>query len=131
MSAETFVLTSVGQVHRFAGWLARLTFEKPWRVTIERMEPRARVDQEAVLRGMERKIAEFTGHEPDEVHDVMLARHYGTVVVDLGHGRKLERPARRTRTGENKLSETEMREHMRFVEAFASTELGLDVGSRR
>lgn len=122
MSAETFLLTNVGQVRRFVMWLGRLSFDKPWKVTIQRVERGSTVEQEAVLRGKERQIAEFTGHDPDEIHDEMLAQHYGTEQVG-----KLIRPARRTRTGPNPLTAGEMGDHIRFVEAFAARELGMSL----
>lgn len=127
MSAETFILTNAGAAVRFIGFLRSLRFDKPWKVTIQRIEPGARVDQEAVLRGKERRIADYTGHDAEEVHDMMLARHFGTETVDLGNGKQLVRPARRTRSGSNPLNESEMRQHMRFVETFGATELGLDM----
>lgn len=125
MSRETVVLTHAMSARRLITRLLGLTFEKPWRITIERVDGRARTDQEAVLRGKERIIADHTGHDPDEVHEQMLSRHYGTVTIDLGNGKTMDRPARRTRTGDNPLSPQEMTDHIRWVEAFASTELGL------
>lgn len=127
---ETFVVSTASEIRRFVAWLGARSFKYALQITVKRVDREAGVDQEAVLRGMERRIADFTGHEPDEVHDEMLARHYGTVEVDLGGGKKLVRPARRTRTGENSLGRAEMQQHMRFVEAFAARELGLQVGRR-
>jgi hypothetical protein len=120
--SDTFILGNVGQVRRFIAWLGGLTFDKPWKVTVERIEPGSSIEQECVLRGIEKAIADFTGHDKEEVHEMMLARHYGVEEVDLGNGQKLVRP-RRTRTGTNPLKHPEMREHMRFVEA-VGRELG-------
>lgn len=122
--SDTYILANANQVRRFTAWLGRLTFDKPWKVTIERIEPGSSIEQECVLRGMEKAISEFTGHDKEEVHEMMLARHYGTEEVDLGNGQKLVRPARRTRTGANPLKYPEMREHMRFVEA-----VGREIGA--
>lgn len=121
-TAETFVLANVGQVRRFVMWLGRLSFDKPWKVTIQQVSRGSTVEQEAVLRGKERQIAEFTGHDPDEIHEQMLADHYGTEQVG-----KLIRPARRTRTGPNSLNAAEMSDHIRWVEAFAARELGMSL----
>lgn len=125
MSRETIILTHGVSARRLIQRLMGLTFEKPWKITIEQVTGRARTSQEAVLRGKERIIADYTGHDPDEVHEQMLARHYGTIDVDLGNGRTWSRPARRTRTGDNPLSPAEMSQHIMFVEAFGATELGL------
>lgn len=128
--SETFIIANAGHVRRLIAWFGRISFDnRPWKVTVQRIEPGAGTDQEAVLRGMERQIAEFTGNDPDTVHETLLAKHYGTEKIELA-GAVLTRPARRTRTGEHKLSRSEMRDHMRFVEAFAAAELGLDVGGR-
>ena len=127
MTRETIILGHATAARRLIMRLMGLTFDRPWKVTIERVEPGAGTDQEAVLRGKERSIAEFTGHDPDEVHEEMLARHYGTEEVDLGGGRILIRPARRTRTGPKKLNRSEMGDHIRYVEAFAARELGLEL----
>ncbi len=125
MSRETIILSHGVSARRFIQRLMGLTFDRPWKITLEQVTGRARTDQEAVLRGKERIISEFTGQDMEDVHDLMLARHYGTERVELGGGKYMERPARRTRTGENPLSPQEMREHITFVEAFGATELGL------
>lgn len=123
MSGDVFLLSNVGQVRRFMAWLTGLSFDKAWKVTVERIERGSSIEQECVLRGMEKAIADFTGHDKDEVHEMMLARHYGTEDIDLGNGQKLVRPKRRTRTGTDPLKHPEMAEHMRFVEA-VGRELG-------
>lgn len=128
MRAETFILGQASDLRRVIAFVNRITFDgRPWKVTIERVEPGAGTDQEAVLRGMERQIAEHTGNDPEDVHDALLRKHYGVEKVEIG-GAVLERPARRTRTGRNKLKRSEMHDHLRYVEAFAAAELGLQVG---
>jgi hypothetical protein len=121
MSGETYVISNIGSLKRFIAWLWTLDFSKPWMFTVKRVEPGASVELEAVLRGKERLISEFTGHDMEEIHDAMLIRHYGKETIILKDGTEWERPARRTRTGKNKLSYSETVEHVRFVEAFGAT----------
>lgn len=127
MSAEVFIVQHAVDLRRFIAWCGRLTFERGWKISVERLTPRARVDQEAVLRGKERQISEFTGQDPDDIHERMLVLHYGTDRVEVGNGQIWERPARRTRTGPNPLNEDEMRDHIRYVESFAASELGMSL----
>lgn len=130
MREQVFIVQHGVHMRRLFAWLGQLTFERGWKITVERLNPKARVDQEAVLRGKERTIALETDNDAEAVHDRMLAMHYGTERIELGEGRFWERPARRTRTGKNPLSQDEMRDHILFVEAFAARELGLNLKGR-
>lgn len=127
MSTESYVIDSISSLRRFMDWLRQLDFRKPWIISIKRLEPGASVEQEAVLRGKERLISQFTGHDMEEVHDEMLIRHYGKKTITFRDGTTMEMPARRTRTGKDKLGYSEMLEHIRFVEAFGAAELGLQM----
>lgn len=122
-----YVVKSASSLATLLQGLRHIDFSKQWLITIKRLEPGSSYEQECVLRGMEDKIAKFTGEDPDDVHENMLCMHYGTESVELHGGRIIQRPLRRTRTGKNKLGHSEMTEHMRYVEAFASRELGLQV----
>lgn len=123
---ETIYLRSGADVLRFFAFLKRLTFATPWKVTLERVERRARVDQEAVLRGFERAICEHTGQDIPTIHDELLMMRWGVKEHVCRDGTVMRVPARRTRTGDNPLNESEMREHMRFVEAEARS-MGVDL----
>lgn len=112
---------------QLVAWLRTIDYTKPWLITIERLEPGSSYEQQCVLRGKEAKISAHTGEDPDDVHDRLLCMHYGTEELDLGNGKIIERPARRTRTGRNPLGYSEMTEHMRYVDAFASRFLGIVV----
>lgn len=128
MSGETYVVDSIAALRRLIETVLRnLDFRKPWAVTVKRIEPGASVELEAVLRGKERLISQETGHDMEEIHDEMLIRHYGKKTITFRDGSTMEVPARRTRTGTNKLAYSEMVEHIRFVEAFGASELGLQM----
>lgn len=124
---EVFIVRSATDLLHMFAFGRSISFKRPWKVIWQEIDRVAGVDQEAVLRGKERKIAQHTGQDPDEVHEEMLIRHYGSETVDLGNGVTWTRPARRTRTGPNPLTRSEMVEHTRYVEAFAASFLGIVV----
>jgi hypothetical protein len=126
MSGETYVVDSIASLRRLIDWLRTLDFRKPWSITVKRIEPGASVELEAVLRGKERLIADFTGHDMEEIHEEMLIRHYGKRTITFTDGTTREVPARRTRTGKDKLAYSEMVQHIRFVEAFGA-QLGIQM----
>lgn len=123
MSSDPIILTNATAARRLIQRLMSLTFERPWKVTIERVVGGRTVEQNAVLRGMERTIAEFVGEDPDAMHEILLARRFGTVEISLGEGRTMQRPARRS----SDLNRTEMADYLRWVEAFAARELALEL----
>lgn len=127
MSSDTYVVDNQMSLGRLLKWLATLDYRKAWRITVERLEPKAGVDQEAVLRGKEAKIAEFTGDTPAFVHDWLLYLNWGGQIYFPRPGVYFVVPDRRTRTGENPLRRSEMTRHIQFVEAFAAMECGLQV----
>lgn len=128
MREQTFVIGSAWQaLSQVIPFVKRLTFEKPWRITFQLVEPGSTLDQQATLRGIEQKICDHTGEDMPRVHDELLCRHYGTEQIDLGNGNIHVRPARRTRTGPNPLSESEMQEHIEYVRAFAASECGIEL----
>lgn len=124
---DTYVISNIAALKRFIAWLWTLDFSKPWAFQVKRVEPGASVELEAVLRGIERQISEFTGNDMETVHDEMLILHYGAETIKLRDGSTLRRPSRRTRTGPNKLSYSEMVQHIRWVEAFAASDLGMNL----
>jgi hypothetical protein len=123
VSADTFVIGSASQVGRFVLFLKSLTFERPWKVTIERVEPRRSIPQNDKLRAMEREIAQTTGHDPDELHEILLARHFGTQRVELGGGKFINRPALRS----SDLTRAQMGDYITWVHAFAAEHLGMEL----
>lgn len=127
MSGDVYVISNIAALKRFIAWLWTLDFSKPWAFQVKRVEPGASVELEAVLRGKERQISEFTGNDMETVHDEMLALHYGVETLTLRNGDVMRRPARRTRTGANKLSYSEMVQHIRWVEGFAASDLGMSL----
>lgn len=124
---DSYVIDNPTTLARLVRWLGTLDFKRTWRITVERIEPKSGVDQEAVLRGKEAKIAAFTGDTPAFIHDWLLYLHYGGELYFPRPGVYFVVPYRRTRTGENPLRRSEMTDHLRFVDAWAAMECGMVV----
>lgn len=123
MSAETFVVGSAAQLGRLVLLLRRMTFERPWKVTLERVEPRRSIPQNDKLRAMERQIAEHCGYAVDELHEILLAARFGTKEIRFRSGVLMERPARRS----SELTRQEMADYITWVQAFAAQHLGMEL----
>jgi hypothetical protein len=120
---ETFHLTHAQAARRLIMRLMGLTFDRPWKVTIERIDSTRTLDQNAKWRAMVRDIAEHTGEDPDRMHEVLLAERFGTERVELGNGKHMDRPARRS----SELTKQEMADLITWGQAFAARVLGLEL----
>jgi hypothetical protein len=122
---QTYFLSSGVNVLRAIAALKQLTFgpKRGYVITIEPVEPHHTDAQRKKLRAMEGEIAEHTGNDPDELHEILLARRFGIEEVNLGNGKVLHRPARRS----SDLSRSEMGDFITWVQAFAAREAGLEL----
>lgn len=68
MSAETFHLRSASQVGSFVLFLRRLTFDRPWRVTIERVDEHGSEGQRKKIRAIVGEMAMHSGEEAELRH---------------------------------------------------------------
>lgn len=123
MRQETFVLQHAHAARRLIQRLMGMTFDRPWKVTIEPVTGGRTVDQNAKWRAIVRDIAEFTGEDAEDMHEILLARRFGIEEVKLGQGRTMQRPARRS----SDLSKAEMADLITWGQAFAARELGLEL----
>jgi hypothetical protein len=125
MRVQTYFLGSGLNVLRAIAALKQLTFagKRQWVMTLEPVEPHHSDAQRKKLRAMEGELAEHTGNDSDELHEILLARRFGIEEVNLGGGTMLHRPARRT----SDLSRSEMAEYITWVQAFAAREAGLEL----
>jgi hypothetical protein len=124
MSAETFVLTHVGQVRRLGQYLLQsLTFMggRAWCVTLERVDPKSTYGQMKLLRAIEGEMAKHVGEEREELHEILLAHRFGTKRIELVKGCFIERPARRT----SELSREDMSKYIDWVKERAAA-VGLE-----
>jgi hypothetical protein len=122
---QTYFLGSGVQVLRAIAALKQLTFgpKRGYVVTIETVEPHHTDAQRRKLRAMEGELAQHTGNDPDELHEILLARRFGIEEVALGDGKVLHRPRRRT----SDLGRTEMADYITWLQAFAVREAGLEL----
>lgn len=123
MNAQTFFVQHAVHMRRLVSFLGGLTYERGWTVKVERYDPKRSLQQNDKLRATERDIAEFTGHDMDDLHEILLAKRFGTERLDLGGGKFMERPARRS----SSLSKSEMADYITWVQAFAARELGMEL----
>lgn len=122
MSAQTYLIANPVHARDMIARIGTLqvTPQHRWLVTIERLAEKRTNDQNSKLRAMERDIGAHVGHDPDEIHEILLAKRFGTKVVEAA-GHRWERPAKRS----SDLSKQEMAEYITWVQAFAATELGV------
>lgn len=125
MRVQTYYLGSGVQVLRAIAALKQLTFgpKRQFVMTLEPIEPHHTDAQRRKLRAMEGELGAHTGMDPDELHEILLARRFGIEEVELGAGKVLHRPSRRS----SDLSRGEMGDYIVWVQAFAASEAGLEL----
>ena len=98
MSEQRFLLQTPQHRARLLAEIGQLQFRKGrgYMVVFEPIDMNTVAGQKRRLRSIEREICDHTGHDMEEVHERLLARKYGTKEVDLGNGRTMHQPARRS-----------------------------------
>lgn len=115
---QTYFIGSGLQVMRAIAALKQLTFgpKLGWVMTLERVDPHHTDAQRRKLRAIEGELARHTGHDPDELHEILLAGKFGTKEIRVRGALLFERPARRS----SDLTRSEMAEYITWVQAFAA-----------
>jgi hypothetical protein len=92
---------------------------------VEVGEPREQrsVSQNSRLWALHSLAAKETGHTADELHELMLAKFFGTKQIEV-KGATVSVPAKRSSTREK----AEFREFLEQVENFYASELGIWLG---
>lgn len=72
---------------------------------------------------MHQLASKETGYTPDELHELMLCKFFGTKTIEMG-GKTLEVPAKRSSARDKQ----EFREFLDNVESFYASELGVWLG---
>ena len=118
---KTFVLADDAQRQRFKLWLDR----QPLPLQVEAGEPREQrtSDQNRRLWKLHQLAAKATGYSPDELHELMLCKHFGVREMKVG---ALSRPIPLKRSSAR--DKREFSEFMEFVESFYAAELGVWLG---
>jgi hypothetical protein len=117
-----FLITTADQRDRLFLFLSKR--ELPMQVDVgEPREPRS-VSQNSRLWALHSLASRETGYTPDELHELCLAKFFGTKEIEVG-GVKREVPAKRS-SARNK---QEFREFLDNVENWYAAELGVWLGS--
>lgn len=97
--------------------IAKLGTDHAWRVTVEEYKPRRSNQQNAYLWGVAYRIIceTFEGWRPDDVHEYMLGRHFGTETIETMRGTEVV-PIRRS----SKLNKQEFSDYVAHVQEIAS-----------
>lgn len=98
MSELRFLLQTPMHASRLIAHIGQMQYraDRGFMVTFEPINLASVAGQKTRLRAVEREICEHTGHDMEEVHERLLARRFGTEQVELGNGKTMDRPARRS-----------------------------------
>ena len=116
-----FLITTADQRDRLFLFLSKR--ELPIQVDVgEPREPRS-LSQNNRLWALHTMASGVTGYTPEELHELALARHFGTKEINVGGFSKIV-PIKRSSTREKK----EFHEFLEATEAFYAAELGIWLG---
>ena len=115
---KSFVIESPDQLARLLQFLARR--EIPMQVDVGPVRQQRSVSANSRLWALHQMASRETGYTPDELHELMLCKFFGTKEVEV-KGVKMTVPAKRSSTREK----AEFREFMDNVENFYASELGV------
>jgi len=97
--------------------------ELPFQVDVGEIREQRSTLQNSRLWALHQLASKETGYAPDELHELMLCKFFGTKEVELGGIRRTV-PLKRSSTRER----AEFREFMDSVETFYASELGVWLG---
>lgn len=121
MNERTFRIEDDLQQQRLQQFLG--TRKPPFQVDFGPIREQRTVSQNSRLWALHQLAANATGHTPDELHDMMLCKFFGTKEIEVG-GLKFSVPAKRSSTREKQ----EFRQFLDNVENFYASELGVWLG---
>lgn len=119
--AKTFAIESEGQRQRLVQFLS--SRKPPFQCDVGPIRVQRTIPQNSRLWALHQLASKETGYTPDELHELMLCKFFGTKVVEVA-GVKREVPAKRSSAREKK----EFREFLDAVETFYASELGVWLG---
>lgn len=121
MSERTFRIEDDQQRQRLVQFIGSRT--PPFQVDIGPIREQRTVSQNSRLWALHQLAANETGYTPDELHELMLCKFFGTKEIEVG-GIKRTVPAKRSSAREKQ----EFREFLDNVENFYASELGVWLG---
>jgi hypothetical protein len=118
---RSFVIQTSDQRDRLKSFLDKR--ELPMQVEVGEPREQRSVSQNSRLWALHSLAAKETGHTADELHELMLAKFFGTKQIEV-KGVTVSVPAKRSSTREKQ----EFREFLENVENFYASELGIWLG---
>jgi hypothetical protein len=119
--SKSYVIETDDQRTRLQQFIDRR--ELPFQVELGDVRKHRSVAQNSRLWALHSLASKETGHSPDELHELMLCKHFGTKEIEVGGVRK-EVPLKRSSTREKE----EFRDFLEAVESFYASELGIWLG---
>ena len=121
MSERTFRIEDDLQRHRLKQFLDNRKL--PFQVDVGEIREQRTISQNSRLWALHQMAANATGHSPDELHELMLCKFFGTKEIEVG-GLRRTVPIKRSSTREKQ----EFRDFLDSVENFYASELGVWLG---
>ena len=118
---KTFQIEKPGQCSYLVQFI--LKRELPFQVEVGPIREQRTLSQNSRLWALHSMASKETGHSPEEMHEIMLCRHFGTKEIEVS-GHRLIVPLKRSSTREK----AEFREFLESVENFYASELGVWLG---
>ena len=118
---KTFQIEKPGQRSYLVQFI--LKRELPFQVEVGPIREQRTLSQNSRLWALHSMASKETGHSPEEMHEIMLCRHFGTKEIEVS-GHRLIVPLKRSSTREK----AEFREFLESVENFYASELGVWLG---
>ena len=118
MKSRSFHIETLDQRQRLQQFIGAR--EIPFQCDVGEIREQRTLPQNARLWALHQLAADVTGYSPDELHELMLCKFFGTKVVEVG-GVKREVPLKRSSTREK----DEFRAFLDSVEHFYASQLGV------
>lgn len=118
---RTLVIESIAQRERLIQFLSNR--QPPYQVEYGPIREQRTLPQNSRLWALHQLASKETGYSPDELHELMLCKFFGTKEVEFA-GVKRVVPLKRSSTREK----AEFRSFLESVETFYASELGVWLG---
>lgn len=118
---RSFQIEDGMQQQRLIQWLSKQPV--PFQVDFGPIREQRTLPQNARLWALHQLASKETGYLPDELHELMLCKFFGTKEIEVG-GIRRQVPLKRSSTREK----AEFREFLDSVETFYASELGVWLG---
>ena len=119
--SRSFQIEDELQRQRLSQWLVKQ--EPPFQIEFGPIREQRSLSQNARLWALHQLAGKETGYAPDELHELMLCKFFGSKEIELG-GVRRNVPLKRSSTRDK----AEFREFLDAVENFYASELGVWLG---